>query len=181
MRIKRVRHKLEQSKDTRDTASLCSIHHIRRPKSALSINDNVQTRGTSEQDVDKLLWEIRANFFTFFVFTAGFKNYVPIASLNIYLSYAFLKLRNQHACNKHESSGGSGALWHRSPSWTNPWTAHPALRSRRESSKTNRRIGEASNPGPQVPLQLKLRSANVTSANANETPTLEQEADIIFL
>ena len=106
---------------------------------------------------------------------------MPTASINIYLPYAFFKLRNQHTPSNHRSSEGSGSLWHRSPIWTTPWTSLPTLQNRRESSKTNRRIGEASNPGPQAPLRLKLRSANETSANANETPTLEQEADIIFL
>ena len=76
---------------------------------------------------------------------------------------------------------GSGALWPRDLNRPNPWMPRLVHSGWRETSTLNRRIGEASNLGPEAPLKLKLRSANVTSAYANETPTLEQDADIIFL
>ena len=75
-----------------------------------------------------------------------------------------------------------GALWHLHPHRSNPWTPRPAQGGWRETSKSNLRIGEASNPGPEAEVQqLKLRSMNITSATSSETTILDQDADIIFL
>ena len=52
---------------------------------------------------------------------------------------------------------------------------------------SSRRIGEASHPGPKTdgqdidPMHLRIRTINVTSAVSNQTPILDQVADVIAI